>query len=995
MRDGNGVAVGPRARRPGAFLLGLLLAVAAAPQPAVALDPNRAITQYVHDIWQTERGLPQNTILAMLQTRDGYLWLGTQDGLARFDGARFAVFDTRNTPELGNNDVLALLEDRASRLWIGTNGGGLVCLEAGRFTRLTRAAGLPGDSVRALLEDRSGRLWVGTLGGGLLRLENGRLVRDPWTERLPGRRVRALLEDAKGVLWVGTDAGLARVENDTVTLLGRKDGLSHESVLGLLEDRQGILWIATEGGGVGRLQAGKLTTFTTKQGLSDDFVWSLAEDRDGNLWIGTQGGGLNRLKDGRLSTLTTKQGLSIDFVRSLYEDREGSLWVGTYGGGLNRLRDGRVLALTAREGLTNDSVHALYEDRAGRLWIGTQRGLNRLEDGRVEVLAAAPGLSNGFVRSLAEDREGGLWIGTQGGGVNRLKDGRLSALTTRQGLANDIVLALQSVSDGSLWIGTRGGGLNRLKDGKLSALTTKDGLSNDDIRSLYEGRDGSLWIGTNGGGLNRLRDGKLSALTSKNGLSNDFVWSLLEDQDGGLWIGTEGGGLNRLKDGKLSAIGTKQGLFDDDVFAILEDASGRLWMTCNKGISYVSKHELQEVLDGRRARVACVSFGTADGMRRPDCNGASQPAAWKGRDGRLFFATTLGVVIVDPTHLPENRLEPPVMIEEVLVDGRVADRTAALRLPPGTHTLEVHYTALSLLVPERVRFKYRLEGFDEAWVDPGTRRTAYYTNLPHGAYSFRVIASNNDGLWNNQGAALGIVVEPRLHETLAFRLLVVALFALAGPLFYRYRMRRLERQTAELERLVAARTAEVGAANAQLAQLSREDALTGVANRRRLDETLGEEWRRAARLRTPLAFLLIDVDFFKAYNDHLGHLAGDACLQAVARALASAHQRAGELVARYGGEEFAVVIAGLTREAALATAEDARRRVAALALPHPASKATSVVTVSVGMAWIEPGGDATSADLVGGADRALYRAKAGGRNRVESELLAAPPAALT
>lgn len=225
--------------------------------------------------------------------------------------------------------------------------------------------------------------------------------------------------------------------------------------------------------------------------------------------------------------------------------------------------------------------------------------------------------------------------------------------------------------------------------------------------------------------------------------------------------------------------------------------------------------------------------------------------------------------------MPENRLRPPVAIEEVLVDGQPAERTDALRLPAGRHTLEVHYTALSLLVPERVHFKYRMEGFDDAWVDPGTRRTAYYTNLPHGAYRFRVVASNNDGLWNDEGAALSLAVAPRLHETLGFRLLAVALFGFSGTLFYRYRMGRVRRQQLELERLVAARTADVDAANARLGQLSREDALTGLANRRRLDEVIGEEWRRALRLRTPLAFLLIDVDFFKAYNDHLGHQAGD------------------------------------------------------------------------------------------------------------------------
>jgi diguanylate cyclase (GGDEF)-like protein len=950
---------------------------------ATALDPAKAMTQYVHEVWGTGDGLPQNTITAIVQTRDGYLWLGTREGLVRFDGVRFTVFDTQSTPELGHNFVLCLTEDREGRLWVGSAGGGLARFEHGRFTRFSVEQGLGSEQVSSIFEDRRGRIWVGTDGGGLARLEAGQFVRESSHDAL-GTRIRAIAEDDGG-LWVGTDEGLARLHRDgSLTSFTPEEGLSRASVRSLLVGRDGALWIGTDLG-LNRMIDGAFTAFTKGDGLSHNVVWSLHEDGDGSLWIGTDGGGLNRLRDGAFTSFTTADGLSNDTVYALHEDREGSLWIGTNLGGLNRLKDGLITTLTTKEGLSENYVRSVYEDRAGSLWIGTEGGgVNRLQDGRLTAFTTDDGLSNDIVFAIVEDRDGSLWIGTDNG-LTRRKDGRFDVFHAEMGLNNlnnDSVLALHEDRDGTLWIGTYAGGLNRRKDGRFSAFTTKEGLSHDTVNVIYEDRAGNLWVGTRGGGLDRLQDDRITNFSTRDGLSDDLVFALHEDSDGSLWIGTYGGGLNRLKDGRFSAITKKQGLFDDVIHRIVEDGTGYVWMSSNKGIFRVSKRELDEVADGASDRLTSIVYGVSDGMKNAECNGGAH-AGTMTRKGEIWFPTIEGVVRIDPHDVLANVAPPSVVIEEILIDEIVIDRDESRELPAEARTLEIHYTATSLAAASNVSFRYRLEDFEQRWVEAGTRRTAYYSKLPPGNYRFHVIASHDGEVWSEDGAMLSFSVAPRYYETVWFRGLAVVMIALVGPFFHRFRVRRLEHQKAELERLVAERTVEVEAVNARLAQLAREDGLTGVLNRRAFDLELDEECRRATRLNTPLTLMLLDIDFFKDYNDRYGHQAGDACLRAVAQAVADTSRRAGEVVARYGGEELAVIVPGVSGDDAIALGESLRARISKLEILHAESAVSLFVTVSVGIACAQPRIDLTPSSLVAAADRALYRAKKRGRNRVE------------
>jgi ligand-binding sensor domain-containing protein/signal transduction histidine kinase len=846
------------ARLPVLSLLALLWPCQLAAQQIRSLDPRLALTQYVHDVWQTDDGLPQNSVLDILQTRDGYLWLGTRGGLVRFDGVRFTVFDKENTPALGDNDIRALLEDRDGSLWIGAYSGGLTRLKNGRFTQYTSEDGLPHDQIRSLLQDREGSLWIGTYGGGVSRYKDGKFTAYTTEDGLADNKVRPLLEDREGSLWIGTyGGGLSRYKDGKFTNYTTKDGLPADIVFALLEDRHGKLWVGTYGGGISRFENGKFTTYTTEDGLADNRVVDLLEDSRGTLWIGTYAGGLTRRTDKGFETFSSEDGLSDDSMFSLYEDREGNLWAGTYTGGLNRFKEGAFTTFGRAEGMSANGVFSLFQDPDGTIWIGTEGGgLNRFKNGEFTVYTTRDGLSSNNVVSVCRDREGSLWIGTFGGGLNRMRNGKFTAFHTEDGLASEIVFSLLEDREGSLWVGTSEG-LNRYSDGKFTTYGSKEGLVGTGVRVIHQDRSGALWIGT-GDGLNRLANGKFTVYTTADGLAGNAVQAIHEDAEGALWIGSRGGGLSRLKDGKFSTFGTRAGLPDDVIFAILEDEVGNLWMSSTKGIFRVRKQELNAHAAGEIGAVDAVLYGKAEGIRAGEGSGGSQPIARKMRDGSLWFSTPKGAAVVDPAHVEINRRVPPVVIEEIRVNQRSVSLGGVLDLPPGSRTLEFHYTALSLREPGKVQFRYKLDGFDEEWVNAGTRRIAYYTNVPPGRYRFRVVASNNDGVWNLVGASLGFRVQPFFYQTAWFAPLLALAAILLALAAYRLKTRQLKARQRELARLVDERTEELRRSQEQLV-VSEKMAAFG-----RLTAGIAHE------INSPLGGVLNSLQLARLYIDEYG-----------------------------------------------------------------------------------------------------------------------------
>jgi signal transduction histidine kinase/ligand-binding sensor domain-containing protein len=785
--------------------------------PAFALDPQRSVAKYGLDGWSVERGLPENSVFSIVQTRDGYLWVGTTEGLARFDGLRFTVFDKSNTPAIHHNQVQALFEDHTGALWIGTYGGGLVRLKEGRFQSYTARDGLAGDTVRAVGESADGTLWIGTHGAGLSRFASGAFRTYTTRDGLAGDLIRAVRVARDGAVWVGTNHGVSRLRGDTIETLAAREGLLHEVVTCLYEDRGGRMWIGTTGG-LNVFEDGRLRGYTTRDGLSVDRIFAIREDRDGNLWIGTDGGGVNRFRDGRFEALRARDGLGSDVVRALDEDREGSVWIGMHGGGLARLRDGFIVH-TAQDGLPDDRVRAVLEDRRGAVWAATPAGLGRWQDGRWRRYTKAAGLTDDTVLSLHEDHAGALWVGTRDGGLHRFQDGRFRVFTTAQGLPNNTVMAITERRDGSLWVGTEGG-IARFAAGRFTVYGTAQGLSFPEVRALHEDRSGDLWIGTFGGGVNRLRDGRFTVWRRRDGLSNDFVYCIHEDRDGALWIGTLGEGLSRIQDGRVTVFRVQDGLFHDMIFQVLEDDRDDLWMSTNRGIFRVARRELLEVAAGRRPSARSVSYGIADGMKTTECTGGPQPAGWRGRDGRLWFPTRKGLVVIDP-HTGARAPAPSVVIEEVRADRAALPPAAAVEAPPGRGELEFQYTGITFVGAESVRFRYKLEGFDADWVEAGSRRLAHFTNLAPGSYRFRVMAQNKDGVWNEDGAAVDVRLLPHFYQTRWFGALGILAVLAAVVAVHRLRVAQMQ--------------ARFGAVLAERGRIARdlhdtlEQAFTGLA----------------------------------------------------------------------------------------------------------------------------------------------------------------------
>nr|WP_319564307.1 two-component regulator propeller domain-containing protein [uncultured Rhodoferax sp.] len=943
-------------------------------------DDIRALSQYKVDNWQNEQGLPMNLVHALLQTRDGYLWVGTAGGLARFDGHHFTTFELSEAAEAANQPVFGLMEDSEQTLWIA-HGKGALRYRHGLFQTAFSTEVTAGQRVYAFAQAPDGSVWSAT-ENGLVRWNQGVTKLYQQADGLPTNRLRTLAFDRSGVLWIGTSGGgLVSFSANRFTVWNPANGFPHLQVRFVLTDPDGSIWAATAGGGLAHLHQGRITTYTVADGLPTDQLTALSLDAQGALWIGTWGAGISRLHHGKFTTLSTAGGLTGDQIWSIRADREGSVWVGTWVGGLNRLSQRNFDALGTPEGLSHDNVRSVLHASNGITWVATAGGgLNRLENGQITTLNRKDGLPTNELSSLLEDRDGSLWIGSYTNGIARLQQGKIRTYGVSQGLPSPDVRVMYQDSKGIVWVGTQSG-LARFNGQGFSAVR-EPGAPRDVTSAILEDHDGTLWFGTSGQGLFRYRHEVFTTLTTANGLVSNWIMSLYEDNDANLWIGSSGEGMNRLHNGELTSIRPADGLWDGTAQTILEDHSGHLWMTSNRGFYRVARADLVALTERRQDKIVSTAFGQGNALRSTLFAGGVKPAGDIDRAGKLWLPSNKGLVIVNPQNLPNADQAPATRLENVVINGVSSPADALVTLPPGAVPLTIRYTAMTLRNADRVRFRYQMDGITPQWVDTGSNHEVSFPALPHGNYRFRLAASMDGQHWSKADAELSITVQPFFYQTLWFKTLVLLMSVMTMVAVFRLRTRSLRMRHDEMERLVAQRTDELRLANEHLSRLSFVDALTGLANRRRFDDALAEEWRRANRHQTPLALVMADIDGFKLYNDALGHQEGDHCLTAVAGVFLRAAGRAGDLAARYGGEEMVFLMPGADHAAAWSMAEGLRAACEALAIPHPTSPVGPVVTISLGVASCIPSADTSAETLLAQADAALYRAKESGRNRV-------------
>jgi signal transduction histidine kinase/ligand-binding sensor domain-containing protein len=749
-----------------------------------------AYAQYRFDHWTADNGLPQNSVRGIVQTQDGYLWLATFDGLVRFDGVRFTVFNKGNSPGIITNRFVHLYEDAQGDLWASTEKRDLTRLHRGSFITYTTENGLP-ENLVSLGDDGYGNLLL-FCGSHLFRWLDGKfqpaddlrlpvsgerrdqVLRlpyyfDPLFSRLyyfvNGGLISSTLsdfplapnaspvQDHRGNTWVGSDEGLVKIENRRVV---KSYTMNH----GL---------------------PGKHVRFVYGQAPLQ--ALTIGDDR--SLWLTELDSMQSHLVAPRLP-----EGLEFPPHVS-YADREGNIWMGSIFNGLYRVRRQSITTYAKLEGLTNTEIYPIFEDRVGTIWVGGARVFS-LKDG---LFTGYPNDATGSIYAIYQDRAGVLWFN----GRWRIENGRFV-----RGISTDVipdslgfVCTMYEDREGSYWIGTEGG-VVRYQNGKATRYTTKDGLAGDDTKVIIEDSAGGLWLGSYGG-LTYFKDGRFTAWTEHDGLPGNTVRALYQDSDGVLWVGTYDGGLGRFKDGRFTRYTMQDGLYHNGVFQILEDAAGWCWMSCNRGIYRVRKQELNDFADGKIKAITSIGYGKSDGMLNAECNGGGWPAGIRARDGKLFFPTMDGIAVIDPATMTTNAQPPPVMIEGIKIDNEeVAAATweSALQITPRQENFEIQYTALSFINSENLRFKYKLEGLDHDWVEAGTRRTAFFSHAPPGEYTFRVIAANSDGVWNEQGKSVRVRVLPPFYRTWWF--LTLAALAAGGTVFaaFKSRVRQIERRQA-------------------------------------------------------------------------------------------------------------------------------------------------------------------------------------------------------
>lgn len=888
-----------------------------------ALSPNKENNQYVHEAWTEKDGLPVSTVRIIKQTSDGYLWLGTEEGVLRFDGIKFDLYNQANTPEISNNQISAMFEDSSQRLWIGTYKG-LSFRKHQKFNKLPELNELSNIIVRSIIEDSSKTLWFGT-STGLYTYKDKLEKINLKAGGIPDEDIRFLQTDSDGAIWfISGKKHLCSYKNGKFSVSTTVAG----NIAAFFIDSKKRFWLNTmnkmffyDSSGLAEVKAVN-GTLEAEAGL-------FYEDSDGNIWIGTFEKSLVKYSGNKYSFFENDDAGGFP-VCSIFEDKEKNLWVGTAGSGLYRFNDSKITVFTKKHGLRNEMSLSLYEDNDGGLWVGTLGGgLHYLKNGHISSLDTDKTFgSDAVFFTMANDEKDDLWLGVntakKGKALTIYSKGRFVLPKDKRLRAIKRVVVIFRDSKNSIWITSDKETLFRYKDGKTEAFSNANGLSDNDIKAMTEDKEGNIWIGTDKSGVIVYDGKKFMNDFVKEPLVMNSIISLFSDSSGRVWIATNGNGINIYEKGKLFQLTVKEGLPDSMVFKVLEDMKGNFWMSSNKGIIRIEKSEVDNFLSGISKTVRVRIFGTSHGLLSAECVGGTQTSGYATRDGKLYFSTVRGLAVIDPDNIAEDSINPPAKIETVAVNNMPFDISEG-KLPEfekGLDKIEVEYTALSFRNAENLKFRHILDGFDKEWTSAGSSRIATYTNLAPGSYTFRVIAANSKNIWNETGDSFTFVIKPLFYQTPYFYPFMLFMIILMVFLIFFIRMKILARQNKKLVAMVEQKTDELIKANSELKEMSLIDPLTGLKNRRYFSEIIKEEAHiylknkgkhkegkesRKSTSEKVWGIYLMDMDFFKEVNDRYGHDSGDLILKQIASILKDS-VRANDTVIRWGGEEFLIIL---------------------------------------------------------------------------------------
>ncbi len=955
----------------------------------LALDASKPLAEFSLSTWTRAEGLPHGFVIDIKQSSEGYIWAATWSGAARFNGREFEIFDQSKLPWNEDGSVWKIARLNDGGLLLASQRFGLSRQRDGQWSHTWRTE--PGSLLLSVIEDSLGRVWVGTRDG-VFRLDAKGPRKFSIADGMPDGTSLSMSAGAHGVVWVGTADGAARIDGEKVKAYGTAEGLPPGEIGMMLVTPDGMVRVGSKRG-VFRLDG---ESFVAElPALPSDEVSALLVDRAGALWIGTVGHGVFRATDRGLEQLSVDHGLPSAHVNSLLEDVQGNLWIGTHGG-LSQLRETRFASYSSADGLSNDFVRALVEDRAGELWIAGNGGVARIRDGRIERLADSHPDAGLSTLSLLPRDNGEVWMGTYRDGVRVLDAQGMRAIGRSQGLAGEEVRSMIEADDGAIWLGTASG-LTRLQGETAQSWERIEGDSRLlYVRTLLQHSDGRIFLGTPEG-LAWTDGAQVARLPLPDGNAVS-VFGLHECEHGNVWM-LGSGGLWRLREGDWDPLDASHELGRFALFGMVPDGQGNDWLSTARGLVRVTHADLERAVDDPGAPLELVRYGDGPGSEGFSFNGGSTPSSLRTRDGRIWLASGQGAIVFDPAAMETPVASPPTVIERIHVDGAETEASAANQLAPGTRRIEFGYAGLSFLAPDSIRYRHRLLGFDETWNEAGDATSVSYTNLAPGAYRFEVEALIAGAMDAPRTASHAFRVRPHLHESIEFRAGVAVLLALLGLVWFRRRTRELRHRAAELQAVVHERTRELTlrgdrleqadrekatlidqleAQSTLLARHAQEDGLTGLANRRELDRSLGAALQQAQATQQSLSLALVDIDHFKRINDRFGHGVGDDVLRGIAKVIRSLVQPP-LLAGRYGGEEFALVLPGMQVSEAMALCEALRSHIEEAGVDVDLEGLR--LTVSVGVAEVA---ELDLKTAYAAADKCLYLAKNAGRNRVVS-----------